>query len=41
MKSLPMMKAFDPEDDSKPIVPKAVSLSCFLGGNLHVFLHAV
>lgn len=30
MKSLPMMKAFDPEND-KPIVPKAVSLLCSLG----------
>lgn len=34
MKSLPMMKVFDPEEDYKPIVPKAVSLSCSLGGHL-------
>lgn len=31
MRSLPMMKAYDPEADHKPIVPKAVSLSCSLG----------
>lgn len=30
MRSLPMMKAFDPDSD-KPIVPKAVSLFCYLG----------
>lgn len=32
MRSLPMMKAFDPEADHTPIVPKPVRLLCSLGG---------
>lgn len=31
MKSLPMMRAYDPDSAHKPIAPKAVSDSNFLG----------